>query len=221
MPDKIKEENKKLQTLLSNEPAKRDNTKYFGVGYPKTGTNTLAYCFRLLGYRDIKIHDYFISWFQIGYDVSNIIDDEMFCNIIENYDMFSDWPFHMIYKELDKKYPGSKFILTERKDRATWQRSLANHIKTRSKKELEKWPKKLPPYRGNHNEEVKEYFKNRPRDLLVVCWEKGDGWKELCEFLNLPLPNLPFPHKNKTRVSNILYLNFIVRFLSIFSSTKP
>jgi len=186
MLDKIKEETKsklyskrkawkssgveeKLEIPLSNESARRQNTKYFGVGYPKTGTNTLGYCFRLLGYRVIRIHDYFISWFQNGYDISSIINDEIFCNYIECYDMFSDWPFHMIFKELDQKYPGSNFILTERKDQETWQRSLSNHRKTRSKKTLRRWPKKIQPYRKNHKEEVKEYFKNRPDDLLVLC----------------------------------------------------
>jgi len=191
---------KNLETRLLDKPSKCNNTKYFGIGYPKTATNTLAYCFRLLGYQDIKAHDYFISWFQNGYDVSDIISDEIFCNIIECYDMFSDWPFHMIYKELDQKYQGSKFILTVRKDQETWQRSLAYHRKTRSKEELKKWSKKIPPYRKNHSEEVKKYFKNRLDDLLVVCWEKGDGWKELCNFLNLPIPDLPFPDRNKTQI---------------------
>jgi len=34
-------------------------------------------------------------------------------------------------------------------------------------------------------------------NCLVVCWENGDGWKELCEFLNVPIPDVPFPHLNK------------------------
>jgi hypothetical protein len=195
---KSSEVEKKLENSVLINPTKCSKTKYFCIGFPKTGTNTLAYCFRLLGYRDLKVHGYFISWFRNGYDVSNIINDENFCNYIECYDMFSDWPFHIIYKELDQKYPRSKFILTERKDQETWQKSLANHRKTRSKEELKKWSKQIPRYRKNHNDEVIDYFKNRSDDLLVLCWEKGDGWKELCNFLNVPLPNLPFPHKNKT-----------------------
>ena len=34
-------------------------------------------------------------------------------------------------------------------------------------------------------------------NCLVVCWENGDGWKELCEFLDVPIPDVPFPHLNK------------------------
>ena len=50
----------------------------------------------------------------------------------------------------------------------------------------------------NHNKSVKKYFKDRPQDLLEVCWETGDGWRELAEFLNLELPDIPFPHANKS-----------------------
>jgi hypothetical protein len=49
---------------------------------------------------------------------------------------------------------------------------------------------------NEHNNAVKEYFVGRPDDLLVVCWEEGHGWSEICGFLGLPVPELPFPHKN-------------------------
>ena len=46
-----------------------------------------------------------------------------------------------------------------------------------------------------HNREVLQYFGNRlSKDLLVVCWEQGDGWAELSRFLNKRLPEEPFPH---------------------------
>ena len=37
----------------------------------------------------------------------------------------------------------------------------------------------------------------RPEDLLIVDWEKGQGWKELCSFLNKSVPNVSFPHDNR------------------------
>lgn len=49
-----------------------------------------------------------------------------------------------------------------------------------------------------HNNEVQEYFADRPNDLLVVNWEAGDGWDKLCNFLNKPLRSEPFPHANKS-----------------------
>jgi hypothetical protein len=48
-----------------------------------------------------------------------------------------------------------------------------------------------------HYQEVFEYFKNRQDDLLVMDFSKGHGWEELCKFLGLEKPDVPFPHANK------------------------
>jgi hypothetical protein len=40
---------------------------------------------------------------------------------------------------------------------------------------------------------------DKPGRLLEVCWETGDGRKELCGFLRHPMPDLPFPHGNQGR----------------------
>jgi hypothetical protein len=50
---------------------------------------------------------------------------------------------------------------------------------------------------NRHNGEVREYFKTRPADLLVVDWEQGDAWQEVCEFLEEPIPPNDFPHLNR------------------------
>jgi hypothetical protein len=34
-----------------------------------------------------------------------------------------------------------------------------------------------------------------PRERLLV-WTPADGWEPLCEFLELPVPDMPFPHVN-------------------------
>ena len=44
-----------------------------------------------------------------------------------------------------------------------------------------------------HVREVEEYFKQRPRDLLVLDVCAGEGWEKLCAFLNKPVPPGPFP----------------------------
>ena len=54
-----------------------------------------------------------------------------------------------------------------------------------------------------HNAEVREYFKNRPDDLLVLNMSpaaQSEGglsqehlWKQLCRFLDRPIPNVPYP----------------------------
>jgi hypothetical protein len=46
------------------------------------------------------------------------------------------------------------------------------------------------------NQEVQEAI---PSDRLLV-WSVGDGWEPLCNFLELPIPDTPFPHLNDSRV---------------------
>ena len=40
--------------------------------------------------------------------------------------------------------------------------------------------------------EADEAFKKR-----LVVWEIGDGWEPICTALGVPVPDLPFPHKNQ------------------------
>ena len=43
-----------------------------------------------------------------------------------------------------------------------------------------------------YNEEV-----TQSTDRLLV-WSPADGWEPLCEFLEVPVPDAPFPHVNDT-----------------------
>jgi hypothetical protein len=52
---------------------------------------------------------------------------------------------------------------------------------------------------NTHNEQVIHHFQKRPGKLLVVNWENGSNWNDLCTFLGLDsIPLHPFPHKNKS-----------------------
>jgi hypothetical protein len=53
-------------------------------------------------------------------------------------------------------------------------------------------PQQLIDTMIRHDEEVK---RNVPPERLLV-WSVGEGWEPLCEFLELPVPDVPFPHIN-------------------------
>lgn len=128
------------------------------------------------------------------------------------YESFEDWPWFMLYKEFDEKFPNSKFILTLRKDTDTYVKSLKGHHEREGirNKDFVKpswwnvvhgvdpadWDYEKSAQRyEKHNRDVLEYFAGRLNtDLLVVCWETGDGWTELSRFLKKRIPNEPFPH---------------------------
>lgn len=50
----------------------------------------------------------------------------------------------------------------------------------------------LSKYR-QHNLYVKSHC---PKEQLLM-YQLGDGWEPLCKFLNKPIPDVPFPHKNR------------------------
>ena len=40
----------------------------------------------------------------------------------------------------------------------------------------------------NHVREVQEYAASQGRKVLVYRVDAGEGWKPLCDFLNVPVP---------------------------------
>jgi len=50
----------------------------------------------------------------------------------------------------------------------------------------------------SHNQQVIDYFQNKPDKLLIICWEKGDSWDKLCNFLGKTVPEIPLPHLMKS-----------------------
>jgi len=130
------------------------------------------------------------------------------------------------YRELDERYPGSKFILTDR-DPENWAQSIERFFRWLRTvyKEAEngevvheyadflfsserkvygtsQWERpwqreKLKAGLIRHSKETQEYFSSRPNDFLVMRVLEGDGWDKLCPFLGVdPLP-FPFPHGGK------------------------
>lgn len=102
-------------------PVKAGTQKIFCIGYNKTGTTSLEQVLKDFGY---KVGD---QW-----DAELLMDDwarRDFRRIVEycqTADAFQDVPFSLdfTYPVLDYAFPGSKFILTIRKDADEWYESL-------------------------------------------------------------------------------------------------
>ena len=124
--------------------------------------------------------------------------------LAKQFDAFQDVPWAALYRELDAAFPGSKFIFVER-DEEKWLKSASRHFKD-NYIPMHEWLYGIGVLSGNerryverykrHNAEVKEYFKGRD-DLLVFRLGEGDGWTELCAFLERAVPRVTFPHENK------------------------
>ena len=175
--------------------------KCFGIGLNKTGTKSLGGALRALGYSTVSYRSELMRAIGRG-------DPGPALAVAAEFDGFEDWPWPLIYKELDRAFPGSKFVLTMRRDAPTWLVSLTRHAERTGPTVSRQiayghallWddPADHIQVYERHAREVIEHFAGREDQLRVLCWERGDGWEELCGFLGRPAPAEPFPNTNTT-----------------------
>jgi len=173
--------------------------KIFCIGFQKTGTTSLGKALEVLGYRVCG---------PIGVtnpDIKHKAPDWAKSKL-PHYDAFQDNPWPLLYQEMDQLCPGSKFILTTRKPRS-WIRSMRKYFGN-YQAPAEMWiygdgitplknPRKCIKRFKQHNREVREYFKDRPDDLLEIDLGQGDeNWEKICNFLGVSVPDKPFPMSN-------------------------
>lgn len=180
--------------------------KVFGLGLSRTGTTTLGKCFEILGYT-VKDNDFNLLKSVKNNNLEPIWDS------IERYDSFEDLPWPFIYKEIYKKYPNAKYILTTHLNVDKWLKSYIRHCiygkhKTKWNAVRHNVVAYGIPYPvnhevefkniyRNHNNEVRKFFKDKD-NFIELCWSKGDEWNKLCKFLDKEIPNVPFPHSYKS-----------------------
>ena len=193
-------------------------TRVFGIGMHKTATTSLDAAFKILGYDSAHwIHPDWAKavWTQMTEQGRSLA--------LERYYAVSDLPVTLLYEQLDRAYPGSKFILTVR-DEVDWLRSVRDHWSYERNPHRMWWDMSpfthrlhkrlygqeafdaeifLARYR-RHNNEVMAYFKNRPDDLLVMDMSaRTNRWGALCTFLRQPVPSVPYPKEFATERSEV------------------
>lgn len=197
--EKALEESKNTLPIISHEP------KVFGIGLSRTGTHSLTVSLHILGYD--TVHN------PIDEGTLRTLEskDAQF-PLLDFYNGITDITTVPVYKKLDELYPESKFILTIR-DEESWLESCRRHWSKSEPKDTtgsrlavrkllrekvygtESFDEDLfrEIYR-RHVAEVKEYFKNREDDLLVLNIINGEGYEKLVPFLGVPVPQQRFPY---------------------------
>jgi hypothetical protein len=191
--------------------------KIFGIGHSRTGTSSLNEALIELGFKSGHFPLDNTTYLQLKngngqLDVLNVLD-----GLTDSITI----PF---YKNFDRIYPGSKFILTHREDFDAWFQSFKNKFHGKffeleshktfpfifdlifgehcayQKGKWYQWDKEvIRSIYMQHQVDVKHYFKDRPDDLLIMDVCAGDGWDKLCPFLNVDAPGLKaFPWAHKT-----------------------
>lgn len=182
--------------------------KIFGIGLSKTGTSSLSEALNMLGIHCIHYPDDPVTLHELR-------SGHFRLTLLEKYQAIADTPVVPYYPQLDKEYPGSKFILTTR-DIEPWLESVKKHWETSPQYEHEPLRKEFQSFirtavygciefnedrfryvYETHYNNVIRYFKDRPQDLLVIDICKGEGWDQLCDFLGVDKPDALFPHANQ------------------------
>jgi len=157
--------------------------KCFGIGLSRTGTKSLATALNLLGIKTV--------WYpQDQQTYVEIAAAKYRLSVLQIYSGITDTPVAKIYPQLDREYPGSKFILTVR-DVDAWLDSCSRHwsdspVAIPLPSDAPLWqqyaayinatvygclafhPERFRYVYEQHVESVQAYFASRHEDLLVI-----------------------------------------------------
>jgi Sulfotransferase domain len=126
-----------------------------------------------------------------------------------------DWPASAFWRELAAAHVDALIVLSTRESATKWWESADETIfpilrKPVEQPENEEWhqmvlelaareigsdwdnAERAQAFYERHNEEVR---REAPADRLLE-WRATDGWEPLCEALDLPVPDDPFPRVN-------------------------
>lgn len=140
-------------------------------------------------------------------------------DLLDDYEAATDTPVFLpgFIEEVDRRW-GCRFIFTTR-DVDSWLHSCRSHYSrqsTAARSVDEEHTRHLLEVRQavfgapffdedrwrrayeHHLAFVMDYFASRPHDLLIMDIFAGEGWHELCGFLQCPVPTRPFPHLNRS-----------------------
>lgn len=200
--------------------------RLIGAGLPRTGTLSQKLALEMLGlapcYHMVTVMadlQQATLWERAA--EGDVVWDEL----LGDFESTVDWPGGLFYKELMEAYPDAKVLLSTR-DPEAWERSMRDTVwAVRHGGSLMRlvsdaqvlvnplwagfismidrivWdetfknrdsPEQMIETFLRHNEEVKATV---PPERLLV-WEVSEGWEPLCELLELPVPDMPFPHIN-------------------------
>ena len=189
--------------------------KIFQIGFNKCGTASLYHFFKDNGFKSVhwrwgdkNNYKYVALEMKRNYENNHPLLEGM-----EEFDFYSDMESHLdgfdnegddyfpcvhayidYFKEIDRQYPNSKFILNIRNvnnwiesrrkhvfsSGRTYLGSCMHHMKMTKKEVLALWENQWDTHINN----VLEYFKHRPDDMLLFNIEEGDNGIRIKNFLS-------------------------------------
>ena len=182
-----------------------------GTGWGRTGTDSMREALTILGFGPCH-HMFEINanpalrdaWRALAKGAAP--DWEL---LFAGFNSCVDWPSCHYWRELIAAYPKAKVILTARPAEAWWDsfaKTILLGIQQASDPEslgltliaaqaLKGRPADRDFVLGLYHQHVQEVLETVPAHRLLVH-NIGDGWEPLCRHLGVPVPDVPYPHRN-------------------------
>ncbi len=190
-----------------------------GAAMGRTGTNSLKLALERLGFGpchhmfEVRDHPEQLPYWQAAARGEMPDWDEVFAN----YRACVDWPSARYWREIAAHYPDAKVLLTLR-DADKWFDSVHATIYP----VVKSWPTREPGYFRDlmemadelifeqtfggklddreHALAVYRAYEKEVRDTIaperLLAFDVTQGWEPLCAFLEVPVPDEPFPRTN-------------------------
>lgn len=188
-----------------------------GLGVGRTGTYSLKLAINRLGFgpshhMEEVLHNRPI---QVPLWTAALSGQPDWDAIYDGYRSAVDWPTAGFFRELSEVFPSARFVLTHR-SAESWAESFSATIykllagRGQAPDGMQAWlgmaagvidrtgfpmglePPDLMKAFTAHTNAVRETI---PSDQLLV-YEVKEGWGPLCDFLEVPVPDEPFPRTN-------------------------
>ena len=193
--------------------------RVIGAGFGRTGTASLKIALETL----LEGHCYHMTevlgnsghvdlWLQAS--AGEAVWDQLF----ENYVATVDYPGAFYWRELAEHYPDAKVLLSVR-DAESWYVSTQETIFSHALEEIQagtRWGEMIRATINDHldgdihtRDHLVKAFKDHTEkvsaafgaDRLLIL-DARDGWEPLCRFLDVPVPDHPYPHVNSKEEFN-------------------
>jgi hypothetical protein len=213
----------------SRAGAERPSLAVIGAGFGRTGTLSLKLALEQLGLGPcyhmtemVKNPSHPGLWSAAGR--GEPVD---WRQLFRRYRCTVDWPGCHFYRELMQEYPEAKVILTVR-DPQSWYDSVANtlyslktatdsYLSAQARSSSGQADKPFIIYsnriwdetfggRFEDRDHAIEVFQRHNAEVIdsvaadrLLVFQVSEGWQPLCEFLNVAVPDSPFPDVNSTK----------------------
>jgi Sulfotransferase domain len=186
-----------------------------GAGFGRTGTRSLKEALEILGFgpchhmEEVLTHPETVTrWLAAGRDGTADWDA-----LYAGYRSTTDWPGARFWRELASHYPAARVILTVR-DPGRWYDSVASTIATPvvpRDPDLARaltmvnamvWDGVFGGRFADRDHALRVYAEHQDavrREIpagRLLEFDVAQGWAPLCDYLGVPVPDVPFPRLN-------------------------